>query len=379
MKIAIIEVVIAGYRRNFYERIIATPDLDITIFCQSHIPKSGLKIIHNELNCEVVEIPFWSLPYEKFAWQWLPILRLWQEFDIYVFHGNPRIFSNVVWASLFKILGKPVIIWGQAHTAGANCLTEKMRLQWWRIFDYCLVYTDREAAILKEHGFGQKVVIGMNNGLDQEQIDQATAHWPSVRLSRWQAQQKIADKKVLLSSARLIAKNQFDIVIYSLPQLIEKFPNLVWCVIGDGPCRETLELLSRKLGVTDYIRWLGSIYDENDLAPWFLSSKVLVHPGAVGLTVMHAFGYGLPVVTHNNLFNQMPEIAALEDGVNGLLFTEGNVDSFCRHVLMLLEDEKMRRDFGKNAIEVVGNQFNTQIMAKRFLQVVEKCHSPRRE
>ncbi len=371
IKVAIITNLIPEYRRGFYERLLAEKSLDFTVFCQSYLPGMNIKPIQQELGCKFVEVPFWGLEKEKLVWQWLPILQLWQKFDVYIFYGNPRIFSNVIWATLSKLLGKAIIIWGQGHTAGANRRTEQLRLRWWRLFRYILVYSDAEAAYLKDNGFGQKVVIGINNGLDQDQIEKVAACWEAKQLANWQAQQGITGKIILLSVARLTLKNRFDLVIQALPQLIQQFPNLLWCVIGEGELRASLKTQAQQLGVANYIRWLGSIYHEDDLAPWFLSSKVLVHPGAIGLTLMHAFGYGVPVITHNNQSNQMPEFTALEHDVNGLLFDEGSVASLCEKIIAILNNETMCQRLGRNALTQVKTYFNVQVMVERFLSIVQ--------
>ena len=83
---------------------------------------------------------------------------------------------------------------------------------------------------------------------------------------------------------------------------------------------ENLKQKAKQLGVDNNIIWLGAIYEQESLAPWFLYSKALIHPGAIGLSLLHSMGYGLPVLTHSNLDMHMPEIAAFKEGMNGLFF-----------------------------------------------------------
>ena len=373
MKVAIITNVIASYRRGFYEAL-SEKDVDFSVFCQSHMPGFNLKPIQKELGIKLVEVPFFSLKQEKAAWQWLPIRKLWSDFDIYVFYGNPRILSNVIWATLLKLLGKPVVIWGQGHGYGANPITERLRLFWWRFFNYILVYTDEETHQLKQNGFKNTTIIGANNGLDQRQIDTVSSFWNADKLEAWRIQQGITEKKIILSSARLAPEKHFELIIDALPMLIEAFPELLWVVIGDGLLKTQLQTQARNLNVANHIRWLGAIYDEKKLAPWFLSSEALIHPGAIGLSLFHAFGYGLPVITHHNAYNHGPEFAAMEDGVSGLLFQENDETSLRQQIERMLENNQLKELFKNNALDIARTKYNTQIMADRFVDIVRQCY-----
>jgi glycosyltransferase involved in cell wall biosynthesis len=300
----------------------------------------------------------------------LPVWRLWRDFDAYVFYGNPRVLSNVLWATLFRLLGRRVVLLGQVHSSGANALTERLRLAWWRLFDTILVYTDREAAILKHRDFAGKRVVGLNNGLDQQEIEAAKAAWSTERLASWQAERGLLDRPILLSVSRIVPEKRFDFLLDALPDLVRQFPDLLWCVIGDGSARTDLEARAGELGLADHIRWLGAIYEESALAPWFLSSSALVHPGGIGLTLLHAFGYGIPVVVHDNTENHWPEIAAFEDGRNGLSFAEGDAGAFCGAAARLLRDRGLCEELGRNALEVARTRYNTDVMVERFLGVL---------
>lgn len=370
LRIAIVTNIIASYREDFYRRILANGKLDITVYCQASIKGMNLQSAHQHFLQHIRLVKTISLNKEKMAWQFLPLFELYKQYDVFFFYGNPRVISNVVYSLLLKLLGKKVIIWGQAHTAGANIRTEKLRLAWWRLFDYLFLYTEKETEYLWNKGFKTQKMLGMNNGLNQQKIDQVKGYWTTEKLSLWQQQQGIANHTVLLSCARLDAKNQFELVIPVLKQQCQNDPSLLWCVIGDGEQSKYLKDLVKQAGLTQYVRWLGAIYDEQALAPWFLSSKVLIHPGAIGLSLLHAFGYGLPVITHDNIENQMPEIAALKEGENGLLFTAGDVNSLGKTIAYLLEDQSISNRLADAAYQTAKKEFNTEVMAENFYQAV---------
>jgi glycosyltransferase involved in cell wall biosynthesis len=374
MKIAIVIDSVPSYRRSFYRQLMDNPDIDLTVYCQSHVRGFNVYTIHKELGDTFVEVPFVSTPEHQAAWQSLPVRHLFSNFDVCFFHGNPRVVSSVVWGTLFRVLGKKIVIWGQAHTAGANPVTERIRLAWWRLFSNFLVYTDAEADCLLGRGFGRKRVVGMNNGLDQQQIDDVSRGWTESRLLKWQKERQLDDKTVLLSCARLVEKNRFDVMLAALPALADRYPDLVWAIIGKGSEHDALSARAAELGVSERIIWVGELYDEDALAPWFLSSEMLIHPGAIGLTLMHAFGYGLPVITHDNMVFHMPEIAAFEDGVNGAVFRQNDAASLADVIADLLGNRPRRNAMRTAAFRTVREDYNTRVMAERFLQIARTAY-----
>ena len=364
IRVAVITNMITTYRRDYFRRIFENPALDVTVFCQNGIPGMNLSPIHQEFGQRVVEVPYVGAKRELIGWQRLPWLRLLRGFDVYFIHGNPRVLSNVAISLLLRLAGKQVVIEGQLHTAGSRRLFESLRLLWWRLFRYIYLYNELEVETLRTRwGFSSAVAIGMNNGLDQTAIDAAASQWPIARLSLWQQEQGIANRTVVLSCARLEPKNQFDLMLKCLPGLKSRHPDLVWCVIGAGPLEAELKRLGAQTGLAGSIRWMGAIYDEESLAPWFLSARVLVHPGSVGLSLLHAFGYGVPVVTHDEHANHMPEYAALNDGVNGLVYPEGDTDEMTSTIINATQNSQQLGEQAKHAAET---RFNTRIMAERF-------------
>ncbi len=370
-RVAVITSVIPSYRRGLFKRLFSHQSISVSVFCQTHVPDVNLDLIHNEFPGHINLVSFWSMPRERLGWQFLPILKLWKSYDVFVFNSNPRVLSNVLWATLFRLFGRSVIIWGQAHTAGANRYTEALRLFWAKFFHNHLVYTDQEAELLRARGFRRHKIIGMNNGLDQDEIELMRKQWNDEQLLPWMKEHQLTGKTIILSCARLEKKNDFHLMVEAMPEMVKEIPSLVWVVIGDGREREKLMQLAQRNGVEGHIIFLGEIYKEEELAPWFMSAVLLVHPGAIGLTLMHAFGYGLPVITHDDLRYQMPEISALEHGKNGLLFRRGDVASLVAVIMEVLDDRERLFSLSTAALNVVVEKYNTREMAQRFSQLVE--------
>lgn len=366
-RVAVVTNVVPSYRASFYQELGKFKDMCVTVYCQDHLPGWNLKLVHGDLDIPVRLVTYLGSE-RRISWQRLPLRELWLGYDIIVFHGSIRALSTIVWATFSRLLRRDLVIWTQGHTAGAKL--EKTRFLWYRMFDNLLLYTQYEADQLRAAGFPATNILGINNGLDQAEIERASQDWPDQRLRMWQQEQGISKRSLLLSVARLDPKNKFPLMLEAMPKIISADPSVLWVVIGDGDAGDRLRQLAASYQLDDHVRWLGPIYAEQELAPWFLSSRLLVHPGAIGLSLLHAFGYGLPVATHSNRANQMPEFAALRDGVNGMLFDENSADSLQRCCTGLLRDDELRERMSVAALSTARNEFNTQIMARRFRQMI---------
>jgi glycosyltransferase involved in cell wall biosynthesis len=138
-------------------------------------------------------------------------------------------------------------------------------------------------------------------------------------------------------------------------------------MIGTGPERERLEQAAVERGLTEHVRFVGEVYDELQLAPYFLSADLLVHPGAIGLTLLHAFGYGLPVVTHGSAERHGPEFGAFEEDRSGRTFRENDSGSLAGTITALLDDAPARAAMRQRAQHVARHDYNVDVMVERFV------------
>ena len=377
VRLAVITNVIPHYRQSFYEALLARQELDVTLYCQAEIPGMNLRTVHAQFADRVRLVSTSVAPRERLGWQHLPWHELLNDYDVLFVYANPRILSNVCFASWAALRGKSVVLWGPARSARAGGLGARLRLLWWRQFRALFVYTDREVEWLRSVGFRRQEVVGMNNGLDQSAIDRAASAWNATSLREWRVRQGLAERPLILSCARLEPKNDFACWLAAMPAVLRAVPDLLWCVIGDGPEADALRAQAAQHGVADHVLWLGSIHEENELAPWFLSAAALVHPSAVGLSLLHAFGYGLPVITHDDPADQMPEYAAFTAGETGMTYRRGDADDLARVTIAYLADPARHGALSAAALRVAREQYNVTVMVDRFVNLAVRV-SPQR-
>jgi len=193
---------------------------------------------------------------------------------------------------------------------------------------------------------------------------------PTEALSVFRREEGLAGRRLLLFCSRLTPKTRLLQAIEMADRLRAGHPDILLAVIGDGALRAEAETMVGARGLGDHVRFLGAIFDEAKLAPWFLSADCLLYPGPIGLSLLHAFAYGLPVVTHDNPRNQNPEIAALDPDRNGVIFRENDVADFARAVGRILDDPAQHGTLKKNAYVTAHRDFTMAAMVENFESAV---------
>jgi glycosyltransferase involved in cell wall biosynthesis len=155
---------------------------------------------------------------------------------------------------------------------------------------------------------------------------------------------------VILFVSRLHPDNRVDLLIQATAVLARELPNLKTVIIGNGEEeRARLGALAREAAIADNVVFENGIYDELKLAPWMMSASVFCYPANIGLSLIHALWYGLPIVTSDHLAIQNPEVVALENGVNGLTYEHNDVNSLVESLRKILTNDELRTTMSQAA------------------------------
>lgn len=137
------------------------------------------------------------------------------------------------------------------------------------------------------------------NSIDLAGLDRVpVADWTSID---WPA-----DAQVLLFVGRLHPQKGIDVLMESLPPLLERAPELRCALLGNGPQRDQWFSAARRLG-RDRVRLLGW---RSDAVAWIKACRVLVLPSRYE---------GMPNVVLEAMAAGKPVAAARVEGVSELL------------------------------------------------------------
>jgi len=262
-----------------------------------------------------------------FMWQWKAFtIAFDRRFDTLIFHPVPHWPCTWMGAIAARLMGKRVLFWGQALLAPPRGLNGFVRRALNALPHEHLLYGRRAKALLMQLGWDASKLHVIHNSLDfvrQSALRGTIDHDRLVKVR----EELFGDATVpvVACPSRLIAMRRLDLLIDALAQLAARGRRAHVLLIGDGPERARLEALASELGVRAHFE--GACYDEARLAELIMASNVVASPGRVGLTVIHALTYGVPVVSHSDPSDQAPEWEAIVPGVSGGYFEPGSVEA----------------------------------------------------
>jgi sugar transferase (PEP-CTERM/EpsH1 system associated) len=144
-------------------------------------------------------------------------------------------------------------------------------------------------------------------------------------------------------------------------RLASDHPDAILLLVGGGSQQAALERMSRRLGISERVRFLGDRADVPDL---LRGMDVFVLPSlweGMPNAALEAMAVGLPVVA--TAVGGTPEVVV--DGVTGLLVPPGDPDALAQSIARLLCDPDLRYKMGQAGRERVVKHFSVGRMVEQ--------------
>jgi colanic acid/amylovoran biosynthesis glycosyltransferase len=183
---------------------------------------------------------------------------------------------------------------------------------------------------------------------------------------------KRPDNKVpkLLCVGRLVPAKGQHILLEACAQLKKRGTKVDLTFIGDGPDRESLESLAKKLDINEYITFTGAMGQD----------LVKITYDTADIFVLPSFAEGVPVVLMEAMAKEIPCITThiagipelIKDNEDGMLIAPSDIFTLADKIELLLKDMQLRKKIGINARKKVIYMYdlekNCKQMADFFLK-----------
>ena len=187
----------------------------------------------------------------------------------------------------------------------------------------------------------------------------------------------------LVSIARLVEKKGLQYSIQAVAQLIPRYPDLQYQIVGDGVLRAELEHLIESLQAADNIKLLGwkkqqevaAIINHADLV---LAPSVTSRDGdceGIPVSLMESMAKGLPVIS--TYHSGIPEL--IEDGVSGYLLRERDINQLANKIEHLITNPTLRVEMGQKGRQKVVQDYNIDLLNDRLIEILQQLISTKAE
>ena len=176
----------------------------------------------------------------------------------------------------------------------------------------------------------------------------------------------------ILWAGRLIGWKHPDASIELAASLKEKGYSFRMSVIGNGEMEAQLHEMIRRKGVEDCVEMLGAM-SPDEVRAYMERADVFLFTSDFnegwGAVLNESMNSGCAVVA-SHAIGSVPFL--IKDGVNGLIYENGNQKHFEKQVCRLLDDDAYRRKMGENAYATISDTWNAQVASGRFVELARE-------
>lgn len=286
-----------------------------------------------------------------------------EDFDVVIFLGDWKYLSTWVGQVLVRLKRSKPLLWTIGWHRPDRGLKKHLRLAFYRLADKLLLYgpDGKDIGANLKFPLERMVVIGNSHasGLSED------------GLARSDRQPRKAHTSPFTVGAvvRLQASKRLDLLLRALGLLADQGECISALIVGDGPARESLQQLAGELDLD--VHFTGAVYDADSLREIYARLDITVLPDAAGLTVMQSLAHGVPVITANSPFTQMPEFRAVVEGVTGGLYDPVEAEPLADKILAwkrILADDC--GDVSRSCLAEINKNWTPRVHALRVREAI---------
>jgi len=291
------------------------------------------------------------------------IWTLWKLHKDYSLLHAHLAFGPAMAATLMgRLLHKPVIVkfgnsgpFGDIQTS-QRTLRGRVRLAMIRHWANMIIVLDAKLnAEALSAGFSQTRYLP--NGIDPEHFK------PCQDKNAARANLGLSGHLVLVFTGRLDVQKSVDILLQALKTSLGNQPNLHLVIVGDGPERQKLELLTGSMGLSTFVTYTGN---QVDVRPYLDAADIFILPSmseGISNSLLEAMAQGLACIATS--VGGTPEVL----GNCGLLVEPGDPGMLSRAILQYAADLQQANHYGELARKKILEEYDFEITGKAYIDL----------
>jgi glycosyltransferase involved in cell wall biosynthesis len=355
------QTILPPYRLAFMRQLSRAPTLSATIAYGREHPRSALRSLQSPEGLSVLSLKNVFVVADSFMTVQLGALTAFDvsRFDTLICTFDPRIVTNALLVMKAKRHDVPVILWGHGIRPRGRFKPIYRRAA--ELADAVILYSGKGKRALKALGVDERKMFVAWNSIDTHVIGDLRARTP------------LAARDGIVYLGRLVPDKKVALLIAGFARALPRLgAGAHLYIVGAGPSRDEAVALARRLGLDGRVTFVAETYREEEISTWMNRCWLSVSPGYVGLSVIHAFAYGVPMLA-GDAEPHSPEVEALVPGKNAALFRSDDPDALAEALIALRADPAALQALGDHALRT-SELFSVRAMAQSFERAVAFAH-----
>lgn len=310
---------------------------------------------------------------ERLLWQTGIVRRIIHSpYQYFVFEGAIAHLPTWLYAVLCRIMGKKALFWTHGFVGRDHGLKKIVRTIYFKLPHALLLYSHYARNLMIENGFAPNKLFVVYNSLDtSRQMSVLQSCDPAVSAREKKQLFSTPGQFTAIFIGRLVREKKVDWVLEAVRTLRDDGRPINCIIIGDGPESDFIKAFISRYELEKTVYWAGPVYDEEVICKYFLMSDMMISPGNVGLNCVHSLTYGVPVLTHDNLKYQGPEVEAVIPGKTGLLYRHHDFKDLVAKIAEWRSMNWSGTVVLKNCHEVINKHYNSTAHAKNIVRAID--------
>lgn len=247
---------------------------------------------------------------------WQPCWSQLKDCDLVIVDQANRLLLNYLLLASRWIFGYRVAFTGHGynHQSGKGSLGNRIKALYTGLADWWFPYTERVADFLAAEGYPRERMSVMNNSIDTRELAETAASMDPGEIASLKSELGIGTEPVGIYCGGMYPEKEIPFLLRACREIREKVPGFTMIFLGSG---QDAGLVRTAAETTPWIHYPGAKFGREKVR-YLMIADVFLMPGLVGLAILDAFALSLPMLTTRYPFHS-PEIAYLEEGVNGMI------------------------------------------------------------
>jgi glycosyltransferase involved in cell wall biosynthesis len=218
------------------------------------------------------------------------------------------------------------------------------------LVDKCLYIGSQSKSFFRYYGVDEERLVYTPYAVDNIRFQKI---WLDMRTQLPQIKEQLQlpeEKKIVLFSGKYISKKRPIDLLHAFSRLDKDKYFLV--MVGDGILRPEMEQFIKHKGMQNVL--LTGFINQSQMPLYYAVADVFVMCSSMGetwgLAVNEAMNFAKPVLVSDTCGCSTDLI---QQGVNGYVFQEGNIEELASYLDQLLKDDQLREEMGAASLNII--------------------------